>query len=543
MLKVLIVDDQAVSRTDLKTMLDWENCGFYIYGEAHNGIYAMQLMEKEVPDIVITDINMPGMNGLGLIELLERDYPQVRIVVLSAYDDFEFVRQSMKRGAMDYVLKHRLNAPLLLELLKAAENSILMYRNERDKQHEMVQVLTIRKNMQRQELIKKLLEGSLPDRADALGQIRMLDVAMDTENLMVAAAEIDDFPFIEEKFSSKEIDVLVQTFLDISCEMLSDWDKSVISPMGGGKFAIILSMGRNHSRMYIYNQLYTFLNRIRSEIKKYLNMTASFGVSDVCRDIMQLHQAYNEAASILKDKFHKGKNGIYIESAGSSKHEEGFFSLDIKDEKAIYAALKNQDFESVKRLIGSVFDKISSLRLSSKSTLMICAELINIVNKASKDAGVDMSKLYTAGDIPYHLMQKYEVLMDMKTWILNLYDRLIHILQQMKILSSYSEVTQRAVEYIHRNYNNDVSLQDAADYAGVSGSYISRLFKEECRMGFTEYVNHVRVEHAKRHIEQGELKLKEIVSHVGFNNYNYFFKVFKEVAGMTPLEYETTCRK
>ncbi|TDF90595.1 response regulator transcription factor [Paenibacillus piri] len=542
MLKVLIVDDHAVSRTDLKTMLDWENCGFYISGEAYNGIHAIQLIKEDVPDIVITDINMPGMNGLGLIEQLEREYPQVRIVVLSAYDDFDYVRQSMKRGAMDYVLKHRLSASVLLDILKTVESSILVFRNERDKQNEMYHELKIRKDSLRQEFIKKLLEGSVSDRDEMLGQLESLDIAMDTENLLVTAAEIDDFRFIEERFSSKEVDVFIQTLLDISNEILSDWEKSIIIHKGREKFAIIFSLGHIHSRMYVYNQLYTFLNRIRTEIKKYLNITASFGVSSVCNEMSQLHHAYSEAASILKDKFYKGKNGIFIEST-SSKHEEGFFCLDIKDEKAIYAALKNQDFETVKSLIDAVFNKISRLRLSSKSTQMICAELINIVNKASKDAGIEMSKLYTAGDIPYNLIQKYEVLMDIKSWILNLYHKFIEILQRMKCRGTYSDIIQKAMEYIQRNYKNDVSLQDVSDIVGVTNSYISRLFKEECRMGFTEYLNHVRVEHAKHYIEHGELKLKEIVSHVGFNNYNYFFKVFKEMTGMTPLEYEQTCRK
>ena len=174
---------------------------------------------------------------------------------------------------------------------------------------------------------------------------------------------------------------------------------------------------------------------------------------------------------------------------------------------------------------------------------MICAELINIVTKASKDAGIEMSMLYAAGDIPYHLMQKYEVLMDLKAWILNLYQKLMDILHRMKCRGSYSEMTHKAMEYIQRNYMRDISLQDAADVVGVSGSYMSRLFKEECGRGFTEYLNHVRIEHAKQFIEYGDRKLKEIISQVGFKHYNYFFKVFKELTGMTPLEYEQTCRK
>jgi two-component system response regulator YesN len=542
MLKVLIVDDNTVSRTDLKTMMDWESHGFNISGEAVNGFNAIQIIENEMPDIVITDMNMPVMNGIGLIEHIEKNCPQVGIIALSAFDDFEYVRQSMKKGAIDYVLKHRLNSAVLLDILKAARGSILKYRNELDRQNEIYKELSNNKTVLRQEFIHKLLEGSISDMVEIHGKLSSLDIKMDTESLVVTVAEIDDFRFIEEKFTPKEVDVFIKTFLDISNQILKDWEKSIIIHMTKGKFVVIFSIGQINSKMHLYNRQYAILNRIRSELKKFLNITACFGVSEVCKEVLELHQAYREAESILKNKFYKGKNGIFIEHT-SSKHEEGFFSLDIKDEKAIYTALRNLDYESVKRRIDEVFNKISSLQLSSKSTQMICAELINIVIKISKDTGIEISKLYTNEDIPYNMIQKYETLMEIKVWVLNLYNKLIAMLELMKIDSHLSENTRKAVMFIHHNYRNDFSLSDVADFVGVSSSYISRLFKEEFRMGFAEYLNYVRVENAKQYIENGEHKLKEVVSNVGFNNYNYFFKVFKEVVGMTPLEYEQICKR
>ncbi|MCR8632829.1 response regulator [Paenibacillus radicis (ex Xue et al. 2023)] len=542
MLKVLIVDDDAVSRTVLKTMIHWESAGFYIMEDAHNGNHAVQLIQKETPDIIITDINMPGLNGIGLIEYLEKNFPQISIIALSAYDDFDYVRQSMKNGAMDYVLKHRLDASFLLNILNTARNSIHSYWNERDRQSNIDKELTTSKAVLRQTFIRKLLEGSLSDVEEITGRLHALDVKLETENLMVTIAEIDDFRLLEEKFSSQEVDVVLHTFMEISKEILKDWEKSVIVHMAKGKFAIIFSLGPLKSTMYIYNTLYTILNRVRSEIKKYLNITACFGVSKVCTELTKLPQAYNHAETVLRDKFYKGKNSIFIESTPHKK-DESFFCLDIKDEKAIYAALKNQDEKEVKSRLDVIFGKISSMRLGSKSTQMICAELINIVNKICKDTGIEIARLYTAEDIPYNLIQKYETLMDIKAWVVNLYDKLISMLRLMKLESGLSNITKKAVEYIHRNYSSDFSLKDVADFAGASSSYISRLFKEECRIGFAEYLNHVRVEYAKQCIENGELKLKEIVSSVGFNNYNYFFKVFREVTGMTPLEYEQSCRK
>src|SRR5690606_31452611 len=148
------------------------------------------------------------------------------------------------------------------------------------------------------------------------------------------------FSFVEEKYTPREVDVFIRTFLDISEEILLDWDRSVIFHLSRGKFAIIFSLGQTNSKMYVYNRQYAILDRIRSEIKKYLNITASFGVSKPCRDITELHRAYEEAEAILRNKFFKGKNGIFLENQ-SNNPEKVFFSLDIQAEKEIYAALRN----------------------------------------------------------------------------------------------------------------------------------------------------------------------------------------------------------
>jgi len=539
MLKVLIVDDDIVSRTNLKTLMDWEQHGYCIAGEAENGYEALRMMERETPDIVISDMSMPFMDGIQLIDHIEKHYPQVRIIALSAYDDFEYVRQSMKKGAIDYVLKHRLNAGLMLEILKAAEQSV-------QRRHEIDRELSISKSVQRREFLRRLLEGDIASREEAGEKWNALGFRMDRENLVVAAVEIDDFSFLEEKYSPAEMHKLLMTFLDISDRILREAEKAEMIHLEKGKFAIVFSMGRVNSRLYVYSRLYGALNRIRTEIPKYLNITACFGVSRVCRDISELPKAYGEAEAMLREKFYKGKNSIFMAEQVGEKREQGFFVLDIRDEKAILAALRNGDFESAGGRIDGIFAQISDRRLSHKSTQMICAELINIANKVSRDAGIGIAELYEGQESPYQVIQKYETLEDLKEWVLGRYKKLTDLIRDMNLAEyagSVSDITKKAIAYIHRHYGQDFSLADAARDAGVSPSYLSRLFKEECGMGFAEYLNRFRVERAKRLIEEGDLKLKEIVKNVGFNQYNYFFKVFKEMTGMTPHEYELACKR
>ena len=539
MLKVLIVDDDVVSRMNLKTLIDWEDNGFCIAAEAENGSQALAMIERDVPDIVITDMSMPLMNGIDLIDHLGRHCPQVRIIALSAYDDFDYVRQSMKKGAVDYVLKHQLNAGTLLEILKAAERSV-QRRSEVDRD------LGIARSVQRREFLRRLLEGEDAGREDIREKWSELNIRLDDKNLAVALAEIDDFPFLEEKYASAEMEKLLKAFMDIARENLRECENTEIVHLEKGRFAIVFSLGKVTSQLYVYSRLYGMLTGLGAEIAKYLNITACFGVSRVCRDAADLPRAYREAETLLKNKFYMGKNRIFMNEHPGERREESFYVLDIRDEKAILSALRNADFAGAGRRVEEIFRKVSNMRLSRKSTQMICVELVNIAIKAAKDVGIGISDLVDGRESPYHIIQKYETIGDLKDWLLQLYRKVAKMSGEMNVAEMadpVSDITRKAIDYVRRHYQNDLSLADAAGDAGVSPSYLSRLFKEECGIGFAEYLNRFRVERAKRLIADGEMKLKEIVNNVGFNNYNYFFKVFKEITGMTPSEYEAECKR
>jgi two-component system response regulator YesN len=176
-----------------------------------------------------------------------------------------------------------------------------------------------------------------------------------------------------------------------------------------------------------------------------------------------------------------------------------------------------------------------------KSTQMICVEMINILNRVAREMSIDIGRIYSDADIPYDEMKKYETITDVKQWILDIFLKFIDLIEVYQIKTDFSENIQKSVEYIHKNFKRNISLNDVAEYIGVSSSYLSRTFKEECGKGFVEYLNFIRVEYVKRLIEDGNGRLKDIIVEAGFNSYTYFFKVFKSMMGMTPAEYEETC--
>ncbi len=541
MLKVLIVDDDSAARTNIKTMIDWLKNGFDICGEAVNGYNAIQVINSNLPDIVITDMSMPVMDGVALIEYLEQNKPGIKIIALSGYDDFDYVRQSMKKGAVDYLLKHTINSEILLTVLNSAREMIYKERHKSALDNQLQEQLTESRTVLRESFIKQLVLGAFNDRKEIEQKISSLGLEIDTSNLSVVVAEIDGFQILKEKFSIKEMNKLISSVLDISNEILRDMGRAVISNIEGGKFVIIFSFGNIRSDLYIHNHIVTAVDRIKLSIKRYLNITACFSVSRVFNDITDISKHYRDADISLQDRFFEGKDKI-IREPSQAGIETRFINLDINDEKNIIAALKSINREKLVKYIDNVFINIIERKAGYKSIQMVCAELINIINRVARESGVDVKLVYSDEDIPYNEIKKYETIEEVKDWILKLYEKLMGLMEAVRINPEHSEITKEALKFIRRNYTSNISLNDAADYIGVNSSYLSRVFKEECKIGFVEYLNQIRVEHAKHLIEKGGIKLKDIVKEAGFNNYTYFFKVFKDNINMTPREFEEICR-
>ncbi len=540
MLKVFIVDDDSISRMNIKSLISWEKHGYEICGEAANGASAIQMLEEVCPAIIITDMNMPVMNGVELIEYVYRKHPNIKIIALSGYDDFEYVRQSMRKGAIDYILKHRLNQEVLLKTLENAKEIIYkemdittLSNTFNEQNNESLMIL-------RRNFFKKLVQGTVTDRKEIEKMLYELKINIDTKNLALAVAEIDDYHILTNKIATSDMDRIIMSFEDISNEILRDTCRGVVVHIDEGRFLYVFSLGTMRSDALINRCLTDTIERIKNSIKRYLNITACFSISDSFNDICGLSRYHLLTQNALQQKFYNGKNKIIKDSSSHKSQTSVILSLDIREEKAITSAIKSGDRTSLGKALADIFNRLTATRAGSKSIRMICAELIDIINRVCREFGINMGLIYSDEEIPYDEMKKMDTVEDVRQWIYDTFDMLMEIMERLKLNLNYSDTTKMAIEFIYKHYSKGISLSDAAERIGVNSSYLSRIFKKECSMGFVEYLNMVRINQAKHLMQGGHIKLKDIVQRVGFNNYTYFFKVFKEIENMTPSEYEQT---
>jgi len=532
-MKVLIVDDDFTARSNFKTMIDWEKNGFELCGEATNGQNAIGMIKDNLPDIVITDMNMPIMDGVALIEFIGLNYPDIKSVALSGYEDFQYVKESLKNGAVDYLLKHKLDDISLLKVLKTASDKI-------SREHKLMKQIVQSREILRQDFIRKLVMGDICDMRMIKEKAKELELPIDRSPLMIVVIAIDEFKQIKKRFTEDKASGLISSLVDLTVEILADMGNAVMSVVDEGKFVIIFHFAV-HSELFIYNHVSTTVKRIQESMKRYLNITACFSLGRLFYNIGDVPRIYKETDEMLSEDIMTEKDQIFRKSANLGNTVD-YFNLDVKDEKQIMLAIKTGDLEKISQYLEGIFNRITELRVSYKSIQMICIELIGIANRIARESAIDIKEIYNTNDIPYDEMKKHETIIDVKRWIGNVYQRLITLLAGSNMRGKYTEPTTKALEYIWKNYTNDVSLNQTAEYIGVNSSYLSRVFKEDYGMGFAEYLNSIRVKQAKYLIERTDIKLKEVVRQVGFNNYTYFFKVFKMVAGITPIEYKEKCK-
>lgn len=533
MLKVMIVEDDIFDYTHLKNIIDWNQEGFQISEQIKNVEEAENKLAEEKFDILITDMKMPGKSGADLIKFAAENYPGIKSIALSGYKEFDYVKKSLKAGAEDYILKHELSQDSLINLLTAASKKIM--QNKADKNSDIFEesFFVDQKNILIQNFAEKLVRGHFNNKEDLKKQIELLSINFELKNIVVTIGQFDNYKELQQKYSAAKLLNVKRSFINMADEILKENGKSFAVLKDEKNFLFLFSF-RDNSELKINNSTASAVNRIKSALKNYLNITASFAVSNILHNPLNIAKSYNETAELLENKFYQGKDMIIYQNQ-KNRIDNQKFNLDIKKEKLLLKYIEAKDLTALIKDLENLFNEIARIKPGLSVLKMTLISLINIVNSSIKDKELNGEKIFEEKGNPYQKLERLNSLVEFENWIVKIYSNLI---KELKNKNHYSDLINKTLLYIDKNYNHDLTLSQAAAEIGVSYSYLSRKFKEECGQGFSDYLNQLRIKKAKKMITEGNRNIKEIVNLVGFNNYNYFFKVFKDFEGITPSEYE-----
>ncbi|MBD2871770.1 response regulator [Paenibacillus arenilitoris] len=544
MFQVLLVDDEPLVRNDLWTLLDWEKHGFKLSGEAYNGAMALDMIEQSPPHIAIIDVNMPEMNGVELNKTIRDRFPSVKTIMLSSYDDYDYVRECLKDGAVDYLLKHRLDGDALMAVLNKAVLE-LGKKNRNQEGGIADEAAEERVNPDHvRDCIAELVKGS-PSAAKELEALaRKSGLYRGAVGYAAAVVQIVPFLLLTESYSDVQTNRLVRQAVDMMQQNLGDPGERTAAYVGNGRLAVVFAF-KERSEHASASEAARLMSKLQHSLELFLNLKCSYAIGHVCGSLIQVGASYGSAERVLdaspsaeRPAARPAGEMPEQEETKQSVYTSQRVSLSIEEQKQLLLSIERLDKDGMHNVLMAVFASIRNQPVHSHAVQMIVSELLHTGDKAIKkwmpmhSAEAAMEELPSRSDL-----EKCGKVGELEQWLQAYYAGLLKLLKQQRVTGPYSRHVAQAIHFILEGYSGYITLELAAGAIGLNPSYLSRLFKEETQQTFSEYLNRVRIDASRKLLEDGQYSIKQISNQVGFTTHNYFFKVFKELTGMTPQMY------
>ncbi|OAX48889.1 response regulator [Paenibacillus sp. AD87] len=543
MFQVLLVDDEPLVHHNLWTLLDWADYGFELCGQAHNGLIALTMIEQSPPHIVIIDVDMPEMNGVELNRAIKERFPWIKTVMLSSYDDYDYVRDCLNNGSIDYLLKHRLDESTLLNILNKAVSELQQEDRLREKQvAESAMAEKVSPEVMREYLLY-LLKRQTKTTYGFEDFSQKDNLYPHASRYATAALQIVPFLLLTESYSDVQTNGLVQQVVDMMQQSLGDIHERTAVYVEEGRFVIVFSF-RERSEHIMQREVDGQLRKIQHALELFLNLQSVTAVGPICTSLSQLASSYCSAeyeldgsSSVKTFRSHT----LQIETPCSDKHshekdQSQRVSLTIEEQKQLLLSIERFDKQGVHQLISTIIASIDHLPIHSHTVQMIVSELMQTGDKAWRTCLPSTDP--AIANLPSRSeLGRMKTIRELEQGLQSFFSSLFHLLNQHRVIGSYSRHVTQTIQFILERYSGYVTLELAASVIGLNASYLSRIFKEETQRTFSEYLNQVRIDAGCKLLDSGRYSIKEISLQVGFTTHNYFFKVFKEITGLTPQAY------
>ncbi|NLX76200.1 MAG: response regulator transcription factor [Clostridiaceae bacterium] len=533
MFKVMIIDDEPIIRKGIRNILNWKQFGCEICAEASDGEEGRILIEKYRPDILITDIRMPEVDGLKMINDVKDIIPDCKIIVLTGYRDFDYVQEALKLGVFDFVLKPSKIEDLTAIVQRAVEE-LKRQKNRTEEFDKLKKLFEQNIPVLREKLLYDLIYEIYPNGEDILARAELLGVNIADFFLLVAEIDTEE----NENLSQYDMNLyqfgIINTFMDV----FSDSFSVVNIPLKDSSVAFILQGKDNINDCY--DRINDKCNYLQELLVNCFGFTVTIAVSSEGRGILQLPKKYRECIEALERKFYIGNNSVIFYNDLS-----GFFRVDDysaleKYQRLLLEAIKTGNESIVSKRIQDISEYINSLEnINMNYIKSFYCGIINHINnirlsiaQASNDKKVEsinVVSLHNMINETKSLSELNGLLMDVSMSIaskINSYNT-----------KSIKLVLRNAIDFIHENYNKQITLNDVAEHVYVSTSYLSRMFKKELGKNFVDYLNGLRIEKAKELLMDPSYKTYEVAEIVGIPDAHYFSRLFKKYEGLSPTEY------
>lgn len=515
----IIVDDEPLALESFADLLDWNQYGYTLLGCAANGVAALQLIREKKPDIIFTDIRMPSMDGLELCKRVREKYPDIKIVILTAYRDFDYAKQALSSGVTEYLLKNQVEEEVVLPLLNRLSAEIEEQRR--------------RQGISRSHYYQSLMLDMQPEEEpNVQWESRQCCRMLLKCRRAYILEELADCHWEDVTLSQKEIENLIPPEGDLALLQLF-WIDS-------GSWGLLICMkGKDFfSLSEEKEQLHELLTRLQEYFRRKhgVEVTALFDVGIIKPEMLKasFHEMQEFAGCcIFMDKT-EIKPYIQLKSFYKSA-DSGHLKLREMTEQAGKAARSGKR-EQLLDLLNGLKKEYTSPYCDLARFKYICGHLFYRLDQLRNENSLPALKEYV-------LRQKNELSAMLTAeqvweWIRREFLELAFMAADAGPKVKNKKIAQ-SLEYIHEHYQRKLTARHVGEQVGFSEVYFSNLFKKELGMTFGDYLTSYRMNVAKFLIAKGDYKVYEVAELTGYTSPQYFSQLFQKETGYTPMEYMT----
>lgn len=528
--RIMLVDDEEEVRKAMIRKMDWEQLGFTVAGDAENGEDALEKLELLEPDVVMTDIRMPYMDGLTLVARIREKYPFIKILIFSGYDDFEYAKQAIKYRVTEYILKP-VNGEELAEILMRVRISL----DEEIEQRRNISMLQESYENSLPMLREVFLNDLVSRGADVSGMVPRLreygvDI-LDARKWLAAVIHVEHMEQAEEQELFRHQELIPISVRKLVEDHLKTYGRFTVFNSAEGITLIAAVDGDNSE-----TGLITLLDETCKESRRMLGISITVGVGHSCDTLQEIRRSYQTAVDALGYRaIVGGGRTIYINDV--EPVNRGKLQFETKEEAELTAVIKFGTEDQIGEALRGLAARMDDAKVHANQYQVYMLTIVNCLIRLMQQYDLKMSDMFGSEDHYADIMKRICRRESFAEEIIPIACRMNDALNRARD-NTTRKVIVEAKEYIQENYADpELSVDVLCRYLHMSPAYFSTVFKKETGQTYVNYLTEVRLQKAEELLEKTDDKTYEIAQKVGYQEQNYFSYVFKKRYGISPTKY------
>lgn len=538
MLKMVVADDDVLVLETIGGMFEWETFGIQIVGFAKDGEEALRLCEVHQPHILLTDIKMPLISGLEVAMALREQQKDIRIMIISGVQDFDFARTALEIKVEGYILKP-IQVDEVSRVIRKVVGSIQLDLNKEQMLSGMRRQIQEHHSQMRDIFLRNLIEGNYTCEKEVEDKLTYFGIDWKIDRQAVVAVLTIDH-YAETVRDKGELDKQLLSFavIKVAGDVLENYGNGYAVMLSENRFALLLDGKRQRSVSHI-----DIGREVVDNLQSLLSISASMGIGNAADTLLELGYSYENACQVVSQKFYRGTGVILaaedILCEGDYERIEysSWFAKLFTLRSTLLTELKHGDSDRLQQCLTQLFDLLSQKKVfGTEYVRSMCTELAASVCHLFYD--LDFEKSHEKID-PKEIINQVllaDTVHDMKTVIADACSLYIEI-YVTQYQNRHSDLVNRVVHIIDQRYMENLTIGSIANEVFVTQNYICLIFKREMGITLNTYLTKVRLSEACRLLTDTQLKIWQIAQLTGYENTHYFSTVFKKTIGMQPLQY------